>query len=267
MHNSIKIVFLVLVGIAFLIGSSDAVAPDVSGMSVESLPSGDGVKILWTAVAPYSSGCWGKTEDPLYAVYLDDELIADSLTEPEYDLKTYGHEIQVTVFWGESESPGDEISVAPISITTLVVWELNGYAASGMGWNTISGYAATYSMASDANKDNIDCYFTNFVFGFDGIYHLASPSKLKNDKGHSLPTKGWKTSLISGALGDFDTITIVPPDNGNYNSAAPVAVNQTYAVKTQDGYYGLIQVMTMDTTNGEIEIKTTFQPIKGLRWM
>jgi len=42
---------------------------------------------------------------------------------------------------------------------------------------------------------------------------------------------------------------------------------ETYAILTQDGYYGLIQVMNIDTINGQIDIKATFQPIQQLRWM
>jgi len=278
MFRSIKIVFLVLVGAVILIGTPSMQGP--SNLSAEAIPDKDGnpggaLKLTWEEpeFTPGSGGgCWGSSEEEAdewhYDVYLDGVLVAEEITGTEYDLYVQGGVIEMTAVWGDVESDVVRLDTRPISIVTFTVYELNGEGASGIGFRVNAEAIATYSMASDINKENIDCYFTDYTTGWMGRFHLASPSELANDKGNTwLDTHGWRTTLISGALGDFDTITVVPPVDGNYNSTAPVAVNQPYAVLTQDNYYGLIQIEGIDETLGEIYIKATFQPIKGLRWM
>lgn len=279
MYKSIKIVFLVIVGVVVLVGTPPY-EPYVRNLTYEVIPDekgnpGGGLKLAWELPleGPYhGSGCWARSGDPeawLYIIEVDGIEI-DTTHELEYYLYTPGAEVMVNSFDGEESYSGwnSRLDLEPTTVVTLTVYELNGTSYSGIGWDTASGDAAYFSMTDESNQDDIDCYFTDYVYGFDGIIHLASPSELVNDTGNTwLDTAGWRTTLISGALGDFDTITVAPPVDGNYNSAAPVAVNQTYAIKTQDGYYGLIQIEGIDETLGEIYIKATFQPIKGLRWM
>ena len=268
MFKSIKIVFLVIVGTVFLLGTSAVEAPDVFNISVEAQPGGDGVKIEWSEIPPYSSGCWGKSEEWLYALYVDGVLVADSLEEPEYDLYTYGQEIVVFGFCSAGETDGIRISVAPIAVVTLSVWELNGTGKSGIGFVVFGEWISTYMMSDSTNRDKIDCYFTDFNQGYQGPYSLASADQVIYDLGYSGSTTGWRETLISEALdvSDIKDVEIVPAQ-GYANAADSVEAGNTYAILTQDGYYGLIQVIEIDETDGEIEIKATFQPIKGLRWM
>lgn len=269
MHKSIKIVFLLLIGVLFLLGTPPTT---VSVISVEALAGGDGVKVQWSLSGYYDegSGCWGKkeSEEWRYNVYLDGKLIAEEIEETEYDLYEYGHEIMITAIFDGEESDGIQISVAPIAVTELVVWELNGYGASGIGFNVFGEWISTYMMSDSTNRDKIDCYFTDFNQGYQGPYSLASADQVIYDQGYSGSTTGWRETLISEALdvSDIKDVEIVPAQ-GYANAADSVEAGNTYAILTQDGYYGLIQVAYIDTTNGMIEIKATFQPLQRLRWM
>jgi len=270
MHKSVKIVALVVGAIFFLSATFD-VAPDIANISVVALSGGDGVKVSWSSIAPYSSGCWGKTEDWLYALYLDDELVADSLEETEYDLYEYGKEIEVVGFGSAGETEPAKISIAPTPVTELTVYELNGDGPSGIGFDPAAKCVASYTMTDSTNRDDIDCYFTNWVDysgGFGGTYYLASANQVIYDPSYSGGVTGWRSTSITEAL-DVSGIEDVEavPALGYGNAADSVQAGETFAILTQDGYYGLIQVMDIDTINGQIDIKATFQPIQRLRWM
>lgn len=270
MHKSVKIVFLVVGAIFFLSATFD-VAPDIANISVVALSGGDGVKVSWSSIAPYSSGCWGKTEDWLYALYLDDELVADSLKETEYDLYEYGHIIEVVGFGSAGETDPAVISIASVPVTELTVYELNGDGPSGVGFDPAAKSIATYTMTDSTNRDDIDCYFTNWVDfsgGFGGLYYLASANRVIYDPGYSGGVTGWRSTGITEALdvSGIEDVEVVPA-LGYASVADSVQAGETCAILTQDGYYGLIQVMDIDTINGQIDIKATFQPIQRLRWM
>ena len=271
MYKSIKIVALV-VGAIFFLGATFDVAPDIANISVVALSGGDGVKVSWSSIAPYSSGCWGKTEEWLYALYLDDELVADSLEETEYDLYEYGTEIEVFGFCSAGETDGIKISVAPIAVTELVVWELNGEGRSGVGFDPAAKSTAAYTMTDSTNRDDIDCYFTNWLDysgGFGGTYYLASANQVTSDPGgEGFVATGWRSTSITEALdvSGIEDVEVVPA-LGYTSVADSIETGETFAILTQDGYYGLIQVMDIDTINGQIDIKATFQPIQRLRWM
>jgi hypothetical protein len=270
MHKSVKIVALVVGAIFFLSATLD-VAPDIANISVVALSGGNGVKVRWSSIAPYSSGCWGKTEDWLYALYLDGELVADSLEEPEYDLYEYGHIIEVVGFGSAGETDPAVISVAPVDVTEFTVYELNGEGASGIGFDPAAKSIAAYTMTDSTNCDDIDCYFTNWVDysgGFGGTYYLASANRVIYDPGYSGGVTGWRSTSITEALdvSGIEDVEVVPA-LGYASVADSVEAGETFAILTQDGYYGLIQVINIDTINGQIDIKATFQPIQRLRWM
>ncbi|MCK4231561.1 hypothetical protein KAX21_01300 [candidate division WOR-3 bacterium] len=271
MHKSVKIVALVVGAIFFLSATFD-VAPDIANISVVALSGGDGVKVSWSSIAPYSSGCWGKTEDWLYALYLDDELVADSLEETEYDLYEYGHIIEVVGFGSAGETDPAVISIAPTPITELTVYELNGDGPSGIGFDPAAKCVASYTMTDSTNRDDIDCYFTNWVDysgGFGGLYYLVSANQVTSDPGgEGLAATGWRSTSITEALdvSGIEDVEVVPA-LGYASVADSVEAGETFAILTQDGYYGLIQVINIDTINGQIDIKATFQPIQRLRWM
>lgn len=271
MHKSIKIVFLVVGAIFFLSATFD-VAPDIANISVVALSGGDGVKVSWSSIAPYSSGCWGKTEDWLYALYLDGELVADSLEETEYDLYEYGKEIEVVGFGSAGETEPAKISIASVPVTDLTVYELNGEGASGVGFDPAAKSIAACMMTDSTNRDDIDCYFTNWLDysgGFGGTYYLASANQVTSDPGgEGFVATGWRSTSITEALdvSGIEDVEVVPA-LGYGNAADSVEAGETFAILTQDGYYGLIQVINIDTINGQIEIKATFQPLQRLRWM
>jgi hypothetical protein len=263
MNKNIKIVFLVLVGTLVLV--STATPP--WNVNFDVTPDGEGIKLVWSAPSDYDegSGCWGKKDSEYLYIITIDGVDIDTVEETEYTLYERCSVIEIAALKDGERSEPLRISVAPADVVTLEVWELNGYGASGIGFG-ISIY--TYMMSEATNRDEIDCYFTDFNQCYQGLYSLASADQIIYDQGYSGSTSGWRKTLISEALdvSDIDDVDIVPAQ-GYGNAADSVKAGNTYAILTQDGYYGLIQVMEIDETTGEIEIKATFQPIKGLRWM
>lgn len=281
MHRSIRIFFLVIVAAILLIGIQlNVYEPYVRNLTYEVIPDedgnpGGGLKLTWEPPwdGPYrGSGCWGRSGDPedwLYIIELDGKYI-DTTGELEYHLYTPGSQLVVCSFNGDEDvyDEGRGRIELRSDIFKRQAYELSGPGPSGIGWSSGSGEIDIISMISEEYQDDIDCYFTDFAHNYGGTYHLASPSELVNDEGNFwLDTAGWRTSLVSGDLGDFDTITIVPPDEGNYSSTVPAYAGETYAVKTQDGYYGLVEVINISTSNGTIDIRAAFQKVQGLRWM
>jgi hypothetical protein len=254
------------VGAIFMAGCTIVQPDEVQNLGASATADGASVILSWSA-PDNADG----TET--YSVYFDYTLLLDDIANLEYKHVSPGKTGQylVTVTMNRVESGGDTVSTAPIDTSTITPWELNGSGESGIEFNISGLSVGTQSMdSSGADRSKVDCYFTNFLEhaeGFDSTYYLASPHMVSLDPGELDTTfTDWRVSAISGPLGGAIENVAGAPAEG-YSDSTEVAVNQTYAVKTQDGYYGLIQVMTIDTTNGEIEIKTTFQPIQGLRWM
>jgi hypothetical protein len=177
----------------------------------------------------------------------------------------------VNSFDGEESYSGwnSRLDLEPMNFDETWVWELNGPEESGIFFDTSRGWWKTYRIDT-TYRDSIDCYFTDFAQGTDGTFYLASPSELGNDAGNTwLPADGWRTTGISGDLsGDIDSITVAPYDGYEGVSADPAVAGATYAVRTQEGYYGLIQIKRMEGEGWEeIVIEGRFQPIQRLRWM
>lgn len=234
----------------------------VTGLTAEATADGAGIHLTWDPVANAET----------YNVYFNGELLLDGITVTEYTHAEPGMTgvYTVSASAGGQEGPeSDPLSTEPIAIQDLTVWELNGAGEAGIGWDVVAEAVVTYYMADNSNADKIDCYFTNWegiAGGFGGPYSLASPDMLPEDPGD--PTggsSGWRTSGISDPLTqNIEEINLVPPENDYFNYT-DVTVGETYAVLTQDDYYALIQVISIDETVGQVDIRTTFQPIQGSR--
>jgi|GEM_PF-2363953 len=274
-----SILFIIL---AFVLLGIPPYEPYVRNLTFEVIPDekgdpGGGLKLAWEPPwdGPYhGSGCWGRYGDPedwLYVIVVDGEEI-DTTEALEYYLYTPGGGISVHSFDGEyvyEESWSGRLDLEAMYFDETWVWELNGPEESGIFFDTSRGWWKTYPMDT-TYRDSIDCYFTDFAQGSEGPFYLTSPSELGNDAGNTwLPADGWRTTGISGDLsGDIDSITVVPYDGYEGVSADSAVAGATYAVRTQEGYYGLIQIIRMGGEGWEeIVIEGRFQPIQGLRWV
>lgn len=250
--------------VVFMTGCDGEIPGEVRNLAVEAADAGASVKLTWSEPTD-------ATGDETYSVYFDgaDEPLLDGITALEYKHTEPGKtgEYEVTVVVDGEESDGVTISTEPVTPTTHQVYELNGELESGLGWTVSTGSAATYSMANDNNKTNIHCYFTDLELGFAGDYNLAGAYVVETDPGNTwMPnTSGWDQTTVTDPLDEsFDNVTIAPGAN-NYYNYSPAIIGETYAIQTEDGHYGLVEVSGIDKTYGTVDVKVTFQPIQGLR--
>lgn len=238
---------------------------EVTGLAAEGTADGAGIKLSWD---PADNAETYKVYFRDY-YYYDEILLADSITTTSYTHKnpervgTY----RVSAYAGGMEgSKSEELSTMPGYIQDLSLCELNGMGASGISWNVQAAYPSSYSMVDESYRDVIDCYITNLATGYEDIpYYLAGADVVAEDQGNTwLDTTDWRAARISDALTtSIEDVTMAPA--GSYNKYTEVSMHETYAVLTEDGYYALIEVQNIDTWNGEVNIQTTFQRIKGLR--
>lgn len=270
MKKVLSLALIMAVGAAVMFTGCVPPNGDVStptGLTVEATTDGAGVKLTWNAVTV-------EGEDVTYDVSFDGTLLLDEITALEYTHTAPGKagEYEVIAVAGSEESDPAKFSTDPITVATLQVWELNGSGSSGIGFDVTNKAVVTYSMATDAEKTHIDCYFTNWLGqsgGFGGEYDLCSPAEnLQDDPGKPFTedVSGWHTTGISDDLvKNIDAVDMVDSTGYYSRPSVPVAEGGTYAIYTQDGYYGLIQAVSISTANGAVDIKATLQTIKGLR--
>ncbi|HEC78942.1 MAG TPA: hypothetical protein ENI34_07350 [candidate division WOR-3 bacterium] len=174
----------------------------------------------------------------------------------------------VTAYIGEDESdPSTSVSTAPVVADNITLAEINASGNSGLGWDRTSGSATSYSMADATNAAFIDFYFSDWAAGYGGSsYSFISPDLVETDPGVTWNMSGsWNSSSFTNALTEsFDNVTVLPA-SGYYNTSEITATNAAYGVYTNDGYYGLVEVKSINTNTGEVEIRVAFQPVQGLR--
>jgi len=204
-----------------------------------------------------------------YIVYFN-SAAADTVTTAGYthvdpqETGTY----YVTAYSGEDESdPTTTQSTEPVIADNITLAEINAAGNSGLGWDRTDADATTYSMADATNAAFIDFYFSDWAAGFAGPdYSFISPDLVETDPGVTWSMSGtWNSSSFTDALTDgFDDVTVVPA-TGYFNTQQITATNAAYAVATGDGYYGLVEVKSVNTGTGEVEVRVAFQPVMGLR--
>ncbi|MCK4333974.1 hypothetical protein KAX06_04220 [candidate division WOR-3 bacterium] len=268
MKKVLGITLLVAVGafVVFMTGCDGELPGEVRNLAAEAADEGASVKLTWTEPTD-------ATGDETYSVYFDETLVEEEISVTEYKHFEPGKagEYEVTVVTGNDESEGVKIDVYPIDVTPVTVWELNGTGKSGIGFDIEGEAVATYSMSATSDyRGKVDCYFSNFTGqsgGFDTPYYLASPDQVIVDPGDPDPSfTGWRVSGISNPVGgNIEDVKIAPGSGSYYNRSDQVVINETYAVSTQDDYYGLVQVISINEIDGQVETKVTFQPIQELR--
>lgn len=172
----------------------------------------------------------------------------------------------VTAYSGEDESdPTTTQTTEPTVNTNIELYEIGvPNEESGYGWSTTSGQGTIYSMADATNAAAIDLYFTDFATGYAGTYNIASPTETQNDAGAAWlhGTSGWRTSGFLELAENFDDVTTVPTTG--YSNFDDIAQNFTYAVYTEDGHYAIVEVQSINTATGLVQVRTAFQTVPNL---
>jgi hypothetical protein len=173
----------------------------------------------------------------------------------------------VTAYLGEDESdPTPDESTVPVIVDDITVSEINATGSSGFGWSRTSGSATAYSMADATNAAFIDFYFSNWGSGYTPPYGFISPDLVETDPGVTWNMSGtWNASSFTEDLTEqFDDVILVP-GTGYYTTQEITATNATYAVYTEDGYYGMVEVKSINAGAGSISLRVAFQLVPGLR--
>jgi len=174
----------------------------------------------------------------------------------------------VTAYLEDVESdPSTTESTAPIIADNITLAEINATGNSGLGWDRSDGSATTYTMADATNAAFIDFYFSDWAVGFVGPdYNFISPDLVETDPGVTWGMSGtWNQTGFTIALTDpFDDVVLLP-GSGYTNSQIADQTNAAYGVYTSGGYFGMVEVKSINLTTGEIEIRVAFQPVSGLR--
>lgn len=176
---------------------------------------------------------------------------------------------RVTSYRGTAESRTSQIvSTIPVETDTITICDVNydnveNYY-SGYGWSRSDGSGQAYSMLFPDNASSIDFYFTNFLDDCNTQpFYFASPAFARTTTDSLIVREGaWRNNGIKWVERQF-AMTVLP-DTG-YSDSFQVVPDAFYAVKTQDGYYGLIEVRDLNQDSGFVSIRTWFQKVHGLR--
>jgi hypothetical protein len=250
----LSVFLLVLVGCE---GEVTLVAP--SNFTLTAGTNEVDVVLAWTAVTEDIDG---------YIVYFNNAAAGTTTTagythaDPQ-ETGTY----YVTAYSGDTESdPSTSQSTVPVVVTNVTVAEINASGNSGIGWDRNDGSVTTYSMADATNAALIDFYFSDWAAGFGGTYNFVSPDLVETDPGVTWGMSGtWNSSSFTDVLTEsFANVTVLPA-TGYYTSSEVTATNAAYGVNTGDGYYGVVEVSSINAGTGEVQISLAFQLVQGLR--
>ena len=174
----------------------------------------------------------------------------------------------VTAYLDVDESdPSTTESTAPYIADNITLAEINATGNSGLGWDRTDGSATTYTMADATNAAFIDFYFSDWVAGFAGPdYQFISPDLVETDPGVTWGMSGtWNITGFTIALTDpFDDVVLLP-GSGYTSSQIVDQTNAAYGVYTSGGYFGMVEVKSINLATGEIEVRVAFQTVSGLR--
>lgn len=170
------------------------------------------------------------------------------------------------VFGSETYAGATTPTTVPVANAATKVAELNAAGNSGYGWDMVTGEYATYSMIEASNAPLVDLYVTDFAVGSAGPqYSIASPDVGPSDPGNVVPTATWRvngfTDPLSGEDGPLPSHSPVLYFNYTDLVQTPMIVG----CYTEDGYYAMVRVNSVNTGSGEVELLSWFQLVEGLR--
>jgi len=173
------------------------------------------------------------------------------------------------VFSGTEYFARDTLSTVPVHTDTTAVAELDASGNSGYGWNRTTGAGRTVSMLKVENTGLADFYVTDFMVGSNRLpYAVASPSKGPSDPaGLVPPSDAWRINgFTDPRANEHDPL---PPRTDEfyfyYTDVVPVPC--LIGCSTQDGYFGLVKVVSVDRSAAEARVVSWFQTVPGLRLM
>jgi hypothetical protein len=256
---------LLLAGVALMLFTGcDDTTGDAPTNVVLTAASDVTVKIAWTAstTTPDKYIIYFKTANQ--ATYADvGNVTGTSYThDPSGACGTY----YIAAKYGSTEYNSDTKSTIPVASTSITLSELNATGSSGYGWGRTAFGGQIYSMGSASNASSVDFYLTNFAAGFGATpYNIASPDQGPTDPGGVVPVGGWRVNAISNAISDPQAALPAHSNTTYFNFTALSAYPCYLGVYTSDGYYALIKVDGLNTTNGTVTVESWFQSLKGLR--
>jgi len=169
-------------------------------------------------------------------------------------------------FGSETFDSQDRPGTVPWFADTMSVGELNSGYKPGYGWSRSGPGAVTYQMDLVGNAYDVDFYITDMAVGSAGpVYKIASPDLGPADPGGTVQPAAWRVTGFyipviyeNDPLPRFDEFTYLDQQD---LTVLPLAIG----VHTEDGHYGLVKVLDVDSAAGRVLLKSWLQPLAGLR--
>jgi len=198
----------------------------------------------------------------------DTQLLLSIVHDPRQ--RTGSYMVWAMYSSGESIPSTEAPSTAPRYCPALTVPEFSDTLQDGgYGWNRTTGEATLYNIREPDSAKKVDFYFTDFAAGFAGPnFYVASADTAPYDPGGSVPNVFWHSTRFTHLDSLADENSLLPQyasspyrKSGLLDSLPRFVAGYT----TQDSFYALLRVSSLDTLTGTAEIESWFQKIKGLR--
>jgi len=168
-------------------------------------------------------------------------------------------------FGGAYFEPRETLSTIPVHTGSTWVSELGGTGKPGFGWPAPDRAGVTYDMSDTAWVDEVEFYVTDFKPGSDGpTYYLASPDLAPGDSGGGVPAGRWHVTGFVELANEQGPVP--PPGDSTWRTTARVPDAPAYAgCHTQAGFYAIVEVTQLRTSQADVRLETWFQSVPGLR--
>lgn len=156
----------------------------------------------------------------------------------------------------------------PAENAAMTVAELNAAGNSGYGWDMSDGDATTYSMTDAGTAPNVDLYITDFATGYAGpTYSVASPDTAESDPGNTgfVPGASWKVNSFTDPLANEDGPLPRHSQTTYFNYTDISQTPLLIGAYTEEGYYAMVKVNSVNVGSGEVQVESWFQLVQGLR--
>ncbi len=187
-------------------------------------------------------------------------------TEFEHDPQGMTGWYRVSAVFGPDQYFAPEtLTTVPVAVPEMTLAELHASGNEGYGWNRTTGLAATYSMREAANAELVDFYVTDFDSAYAGpTYSFASPTYGPADPSGEVPQAAWRLTGFTEPL-PYEHGPLPAYDDQVYHGFRDIEPSATLGCYTDDGYYALLKVTSVNVTTGEVRFVSWFQSVSGLR--
>ena len=269
MKKLLPIVSIAIVAVAALVVvQCDALLGGAPGNITITAASDSTIQVSWTSPTegtPDKYIIYFKAVDAGSYTQLDETTATVYVHDPMGATGTYKVEAQ----FGTDTYTGTTFPTSvPAENTAQTVSELNGAGNSGYGWDMTDGDAMTYSMTDAGSAPNVDLYFTDWATGYAGPqYSVASPDMAESDPGNTgfVPSASWKVNGFSDPVADENGPLPRHQQTTYFNYTDVTQTPLIVGCYTEEGYYAMVKVNSVNTGSGEVELESWFQLIQGLR--